>query len=430
MRFLVTKFAICLIVFVMPIEVFSQSYSTVYNGKLGNNSPLWGANASKACHSNGSDYFVAQQENEVERLPELYRKTGNNWALVWTGTAISRQPPVTICKKTTVANVDTYEVHVIYNQTNGNIKHYKFVNGSATPSEISTTNIGGNDIHYLSAVASSTSNQLYLAAREQFGTTGNLSYRFNLYYFYGPTSTWYGPYRQKVAWENGTGWVDQRNDGAYLYPVIVATGHRIFTAAGLFAINSNFDSRKQWVFWDSAYYGQSRVDHYYKDVVSGDVPYTPSSATHDYYVAPDVMSQAEDGTIFILVRTSGPNAPANQLGYDLQVYSNGKFIKYDIPNIVGLAGMTATDRAVFVVDSNKVHYSCNRGKTWNSLSHQSQAQVNRLTQKPIYNAGYVHVMNEVLDDSNLEAFFSFTFDNPIESEIVNLSYDVGNICTN
>jgi len=406
------------------------SYSSVYTEKTGTlHGPLWGSNASKACIANGKRFFVAKQRNDSSK-PVLHVDDGVGWQELWVASDFNtHQNPVVVC------DIND-RVHVLYNTITGKLIHYRFSAPYTSPTRINTDNLSAYEISYLAAAASSTSAQIYLSASD-FNTPESAR-TFNIYYYHDGNAAWYGPYSQTLKFPAQGGYdapaAKTRNDGSYLYPVITARGHRIFTGAALFPRSGNFTFRKHWVFWDSASYGSRRVDHYYRNVAPGQAGHSEASGTNNFYVAPEAIKQVDDGTIYLLSNIRYSNSTPSLNGSYLNVYSNGLFQQNKLPGTVSLRGMTALGDLIIAVDRTNVIWSCDEGKTWDLQAHNGINHTNNSGQR--HNIGYTHVMSDILDSKWVDAFIGIQFkdvgSDPAankRAEILNIRFNIENLCT-
>lgn len=235
----------------------TYTFSSVYEDKSGDVSAPWGNNSSKACQTDTALYFTGQDVNSVDQKPVLYENTGSGWSLIWTGPQDDRQAPSVVCDSSN-------DVHVLYNKSvTGELVHYKFETATsgpavnAVPTSILTSGLTGSVFHYMVAFATPNNQQLYVAAPQPESATED---SFEVFSFNIVTGLWYSAAPQRLAWRTGQGWVDLRNDGVFIYPVLTANGGRVFAAAEQYEDGATNAVRKQWMFWDSANYGFTKVE--------------------------------------------------------------------------------------------------------------------------------------------------------------------------
>jgi len=412
--------------------VFTESFRAI---------PMWGHSASKACIVGNTRYF-AHINNQ--RKPDLYIDSGNGWSRHnWLGTKDeAKQNPVLVC--------DSHgNVHVLYNRAGDlSLAHYKFTSNNAYPTVIDTSSLSQYAFNYLAATPSVNSDRgyprIYLTSYDK--NTPASARTFNVYHYDVNANNRNG------VWSSARNLVlkypiaNTRNDGNYVYPVIAATGHSVFVAASLSKDNPpkvEFGYRKHWALWDSSYYGKNRVDHFYYDT-----PINPATGikepghyetnvTHKYTVRPNAMKLNNDGTLFIASAIYGNNAPKNERGMYLHTYANrirkngsDSSPKIKIPKATGDGGMTVHGNLVVVVDKFNIHYSCDKGDSWEKIPNEFR--LHRPTNTNQINSNYTHVMSDLVDDRWVDAFIGVKYQDTNTSKmlghVMNIRIDTSTMC--
>ncbi|MBX2848154.1 MAG: hypothetical protein KTR16_07540 [Acidiferrobacterales bacterium] len=424
----------------------SMSYSTVYSGKhtalnvKGNPfAPLWGANASKACSVSGIKLFVARKYVEPGSYVELYANDGFGWEVVWVSDTQSKQNPIVLCDASD-------KVHVLFNEYNDStLVHYRFdslpadLNAEEYPhsKKIETSMLKSGQrrfkFDYMAAAATPVGSKIFIAAYDSGMPPGAKT--FNIYTYVN--GVWYQRQNQEIyqSWDftgdNGGGYQNTRNDGYYLYPVVAGNSHRVFAAASLYPLNNDYTYRKHWTFWDLAVNGKRRVNHYHFDAAPGQNPSNIASASNQFNVSVTAIKQVDDGTIYLLSDVRPSENQPNDDAY-LRRFTNGSVMHTKVDGAVSAGSMTAINDSVIVVDRNSVHWSCDRGESWSSHSHDVRNMTTDT--RLLHNLGNTHVSTDVVN-GKVNAYFGLIFKDQNtssisnqKSEIVNLEIDITNMC--
>lgn len=384
----------------MELTVVSEDQ----DGKTGS---LWGQQSSKACSMNGERFYVNGSTTARYAKPRLFMWVGTDWEKVWEGpNGDAKQNPSVICDK--LKNT----VHVIYNTIDQDLIHYRIPAPFNNPAsvDIIDTSYLTTGVDYIGVGISSISSQIYLASYGKDTIASNVPTKFNILYYHDGPKKWYGPYSQKVAYENGTGWIDERSDGTYLYPVVDAYGARVFSAANFFAYASqgNAAGRKHWTFWESLSYGQDAHSPNYRDGASGSNQAYESAPVLDYFVGPKDIEQIPDGTVYVLNNITGGGQPAQSHLYS---YRNKIIRKKAIPTPASQTSMYANDELVLTMGTTDINYSCDEGKSWERVlpgiigNDIFKLSLNG-TEYSVNNYGGFHVMDNSAVPNIVDAFIA------------------------
>jgi len=418
------------IITLIPLLLFANmalaqpniSISSVYSNKLSDGTnPLWSHNSSKACLANGVRVFVGKEQDMGQAHVSLYREIGGVWQGAWVSKEKAYQTPTVVCNKDNT-------IHVLFYNAKNKLFHYQFTDAfDQSPTQIDTDALKAYKFGYMAATADKLSGNIYIASYDDKSPGQEESFLIHT----NINGVWYAPAAQTAKWKVGVGYYGARTDGSFLYPVIASHSFRIYSAAAFSKTSGpeGFHKRENWRFWDSTNYGQVRVNHFVFDGVNGVNPDIEGTATHEYFVGPNAIKQVQDGTIYILADI---RKPGSEESYLIR-YINDEPRKFPIPSMQTIGGMTAYGDTVVAVDRSKVHWSCDRGNSWNHQSHNATnpAVFATSTSGVLHNVGYTHVMSDVLNNRYVDSFIGMTFeDNGVyKTEVVNVRLDLSGACS-